>query len=193
LRLSEGITQFYQLALFVLTENNRFQTLLVCRHTNADLGLRWSEFFTMRTTRHILGRTLVWLAVVAIPLESLPAAACGCTSSVACSAPAGCCCTGAKVCKCGATSASCCSRGASETGCSCGDNCQCSQNSTPAKPVVPPVESSSSERILADSTAAAFLATVCLPSSTRQHLDLHAGANALTALDCCVILCRFTL
>jgi len=189
----------------------------------------------MWMTKHIIGRTLVWLAAVTIPVQGLPAAQCGCSSSgqtleeanekssaccagnliatnrpeaYCCSQPiAGRCpCTGAEVCRCGETSSycqqrpACCSVGDASgsscqcgTGCQCGDNCQCNQDSVPAQPAIPPVENSSTERILTNSAATASCGIVYLPSATRQHLDLHAGANALTALDCCVALCRFTL
>jgi hypothetical protein len=188
----------------------------------------------MWITRHIFGRTLVWLTAVTLPVQGLPAAHCGCISSGqslktngespdccagnliatnrpeinCCSEPSAgrCPCTGAEVCRCGETSSccqqrlACCSAGDASgsscqcgTGCQCGDNCQCGKNNVPAEPAIPPVENSSPERILADSVGAAAFVTFYLPATTRQRLDLHAGADALTALDCCVALCRFTL
>ncbi len=74
----------------------------------------------MWITQHLAARTLVWLAAVAIPMQGVASARCGCSSVKACSNKAvqstGCCCasgqpgrnrcpcTGAKVCRCGETS-----------------------------------------------------------------------------------------
>lgn len=130
------------------------------------------------------------------------------SSSSCCSQPrAGRCpCTGANVCRCDETSSccqqrlACCSVEVSSdssclcgTGCQCGDDCRCGDNNVPAEPAVPPVENNSSERILAASAGTASLVTFYLPSVTRRHLELYAGANPPTALGCCVALCRFTL
>ena len=155
----------------------------------------------------------------AVEVEQSKGCCCADSSSVAGTTPASCCsqqtagpcrCTGARICRCGEASPcqqqsstccsgskasnSCCSRGDSTTGCSCGDNCQCGKSNTPTKPAAPPVENSSPERNLVDSAAGTFSDTVYLPSTTRQHTDLCAGADAaLSALDRCVTLCRFTI
>ena len=144
---------------------------------------------------------------------------CASSSSVSSSTPASCCgqkaagpcrCTGAKVCRCGEaspchqqsrtccsgnkTSKSCCSGNDCRTGCSCGDNCQCGKSNTPAEPAAPPVENSSPERNLVDSAAAASFEAAYLPSTTRrQHFNMCAGVDVLSALDRCVTLCRFTI
>lgn len=148
-------------------------------------------------------RIFVWLAAIAIPLQGLPTAACSCTQATVCASEvvaSQCSCTGAKVCQCGETSAccqpktSCCSSKTSiEAGCQCGDQCHCGESSVPSKPTAPPVENSSPERIVTDAAATALFGAVYLSSTTRQHWDLSAGAHALTAHDCCVSLCRFTL
>lgn len=183
----------------------------------------------MWITHHIAARTFVWLAVVTIPVQSLPSVACDCTSGMTCSVegeqsqgcccassccgiqtPGSCRCTSAKVCRCDEASSchqqsrtccsgkkatnSCCSDDKSTNGCSCGDNCQCGENNTPAEPAVPPVDNSSSKRILVESAATDSSATAYLPSATtRQHLDVQAGVDALSTLDRCVTLCRFTI
>ncbi len=92
----------------------------------------------------------------------------------------------------------CCSRSMKATcqcssRCQCGDDCQCAKNNDPAEPAVPPVENRSPERVAADPAAAKFFTIVYLPSTTRQHMDRFSGADALTAHDCCIALCRFTL
>ncbi len=163
-----------------------------------------TETHFMWITQHIAARTFVWLAAVAIPLQGLPAVACGCDSVVTCSheiettpnccstvkAEAGCCSTDK-------TSGCCCSKGDSKAAgnscCPCGDNCRCGENNVPAEPTAPPVENSSPERIVADSLAATSFATVYQLSATRRHSNVSAGADVLTALDRCATLCRFTI
>ena len=193
----------------------------------------------MWITNNIAARTFVWFAAMAIPMQSMPVAECGCTSNATCSnkveqlkgsycassssafesTSATCCsqraagpcrCTGAKVCRCSEASPchqqsrtccsgnkasdSCCSSDKSGSSCSCGDNCQCGKNNTPAEPAVPPAESNSAERILADSAQAASSEAAYLSSlTTRQYLELSVRVDVLSALDRCVTLCRFTI
>ena len=193
----------------------------------------------MWITHNIAARTFVWFAAMAIPLQGVPTAECGCTSNATCSnkveqlkgfccassssafesTPATCCgqkaagpcrCTGAKVCRCSEASLchqqsrtccsvhkasnSCCSGDKCATDCSCGDNCQCGKNNTPAEPAAPPAGNSSPERILVGSAEAASSEAAYLSSlATRQHLELSVGMDALSALDRCVTLCRFTI
>ncbi len=171
----------------------------------------------MYFTQPITTRLIVWLAAIAIPFQGMPTAACGCartsemtavTVSSCCSQPSTgqCPCTGAAVCRCGESSSccqsepSCCSGDTTSesscecgTGCQCGDNCQCGKSSPPRPPAVPPVENTSPDRIATDSTSAASLSVVFQPSFSRQHLSFDAGVKALTALDSCARLCRFTL
>lgn len=176
----------------------------------------------MWITQPIATRLFVWLAVIATPFQGLPAAACGCArvtlqlsamsglaqEAACCSQPrvGQCPCTGASVCHCGEASScsqsepSCCSsESAADSGCQCagncqcGGNCQCTQDNTPTEPTIPPVENSSSDRIVVDSASTASLSTIYLPTKAPQQLDRNVGANALTALDSCVALCRFAL
>ncbi len=122
-------------------------------------------------------------------------------------------CTGANICRCGEDSSckrqdrtccsartalhSCCSGSGcaccAEGTCSCGANCQCGNNNAPTNPVAPPVENNSNERIVADSTALASLATIYQPCPTRHQLDVSAGTDASSSLDRCITLCRFTI
>jgi hypothetical protein len=171
----------------------------------------------MYFTQPITSRLIVWLAAIAIPFQGMPTAACGCarTSGMTAVTVLSCCsqpstgqcpCTGAAVCRCGESSSccqsepSCCSGDTTSesscecgTGCQCGDNCQCGKGNVPIKPAAPPVENSSPERIVSGSASAATVSTVFLPAFSRQHLELSAGAIALTALASCSRLCRFTL
>jgi len=155
----------------------------------------------------ITTRFFVWLAAIAIPFQGLPSAMCSCvpvdarTSTQLHTAERSLCsCSGAKICCCGEASSccqpkfSCCSSStSSEAACQCGDHCQCGTSSLPAEPAIPPVENSSPERITGNSASIASFTTVYLPSIARQSSDLSVGVNALTALESCVSLCRFTL
>jgi hypothetical protein len=127
-----------------------------------------------------------------------------------------CCSTEAKVCRCGETSpcpphsspccsgnrttGNCCSSsdmtasaGSSGSECQCGSDCRCGNGKVPPEPAAPPAETSSPERMIADSAGAASSGAIYLPSMTRPRLDLEVGTDALSAHDCCVTLCRFTL
>lgn len=184
---------------------------------------------TMWITQHLAARTLVWLAAVAIPMQSLQSAASGCACLKTCfeavdrsqgsccasgqPSPGRCSCTGAMVCRCGETSpchrqahaccsgqrakASCCSGGrcspTRDGTCPCGANCHCGENNVPEAPATPPVENYSPERIVAASASAVSCAIVHQLVTTRQHLDVCAAADALSALERCVTLCRFTI
>lgn len=158
-------------------------------------GRRAIGTLIMWITQHIAARTFVWLAAVTIPMQGLPAATCGCTSIVTCShetKPIASCCDSSLV----ASSKTSAKQGKAGchcgSNCQCGFNCQCGKNNAPAEPAVPPVENRSPERVVADSAATASFVTVDLPSTPRQHLERRAGPDALTALDRCATLCRFT-
>lgn len=173
----------------------------------------------MTITKHIVGRTLVWLAAVTMPLHSLPAQVCGCTAnastSVAGQSLSGCscehkkamagtsdcchqsavqnCCSSEKTCPVSEASSCCASKSLSKTSCHCGSNCQCARSDAPAEPVAPPAEANSPERLVASTATTASFATIYLLSSMQQHLHVRTGADALSAHDCCIALCRFTL
>jgi len=168
----------------------------------ADKERRFSLLITFRSEtywstkmwviRTITARTFLWLAAMAIPFQGLPSATCGCTSVDRWIETSSSCCQQELACCSVDTSSE--SGCQCSTGCQCGDNCQCSVSShAPSEPVVPPFESNSPERILTNSVETATLVAFRLPSATRQHTDSYVGANARTALDCCVALCRFTL
>lgn len=181
----------------------------------------------MWISEHIVARTLIWLAALAIPVQGLSWPTCGCTKSATCSVSgegqaSGCCahsksragrcpCTGAAVCHCGEASPChkpahaccskrnstpscchcCCSKGNRGT-CPCGANCQCGKNNAPEVPATPPNQNQSPERIVADGVTVGCSADLNLADTTSQHVDVCVGATAISALDRCVILCRFT-
>ena len=184
----------------------------------------------MSMTRNITTRTLIWLTAILVPVQGLPAAACGCASGKRCdqkveqssnccgasssdaAATHNCCqsqstgacrCTGAKVCRCGENSdcksaESCCGTDAccsNEGGsaCSCGTNCQCGSNHMPEKPVAPPVENNTAEKVASDSVLTVSLSTVYEPPAARRTPQTSVETDVLAALDRCAALCRFTL
>lgn len=169
----------------------------------------------MWITRPLTTRIIVWLAAITIPLQGMSSVLCGCSqiptpfsvnnflvnNELAFGSAEGW--TEGQDSCCQSTSSCCASESSTESGCQCddnsqgscqcGDNCLCSSGKIPAEPTAPPIENSSPERVVPDSTSAASFSTVFLPAFSRQHLELGIGAIALTAHDCCVSLCRFTL
>lgn len=152
----------------------------------------------MWISQPITTRIFVWLAAIAIPFQGLSFEACGCAGDVSDNRSHGqnesqsCCASDLPVSD--SASSSCCSQ-AETSSCACtgASVCRCAESNLPESPAIPPAGNHSPEQIVADSAGATSLDTFCLASTARQHLSLHQGANSLTALDCCVTLCRFTL
>jgi hypothetical protein len=113
-----------------------------------------------------------------------------------------CACTGAKICRCNADSPcrkspekTCCcqSSSAGDSVCKCGPNCQCRQTKPP-QPATPPVQTNNSTvKALSQSSSPAGVATIYEAQVPQRHNDVPLEADALTALDHCVLLSRFTL
>lgn len=156
----------------------------------------------MKSRISIAVRLGIWLAAIAIPVHTCPAANCGCSNSCFNSRAIRCCCSPEKreghTCCCFAESANCpltcCSQGdrkaTSETGCS--GNCRCGQSKTPA-PFTPTSQESPAEKVSQEAHSAnpTMLISIAKPS---EHKHANASqSDALTALDRCAALCRFTL
>ena len=157
----------------------------------------------MWITRDIVARTLIWLAAIAVPVQGLPAASCGCASDkTSCKAGDACCCSAEIVrrgrCCCTTrqvgTAHSCCSKaaGGQESACKCGLNCQCGKPKQP-KPATPPVENNRTEKVASNSFTTVSVAIVYRPETTRRRDGRCAHVDVVTALDRCTSLCRFTL
>lgn len=162
----------------------------------------------MLTCKDILLRTLIWLAVVAVPIHGLPAASSGCSGDDSCCTQresAGCRCSVERVRRgqcCCKRKPSCCSarkkaevdRSCQERGdstCHCGANCQCGRTQQP--PAAPLPENTKSEK-LADEILASDLVSVYVHvQPAKQNEQASPTADANSALDRCVSLCRFTL
>ncbi len=163
----------------------------------------------MWITQQILTRSIAWLAAIAISLQGVPLSACGCSSSAVASLSS--CCGGtdavAEADCCGVSGALesqeslCCSSESTlsrdcscSAGCQCGEDCQCGEKSeTPAAPTTPPEESNSPERVLADAVETASYTVTEFLAETRQRPVSSTGIFPPTALDNCVVLCRFIL
>ncbi len=160
----------------------------------------------MWITKNTTVRSLIWLAAITVPVQGLPAASCGCTGGKTCCKKEqfkGCCCLAAKdregrYC-CAkqqpAATHSCCSKAGSgqDLACKCGFNCPCGKTSRQT-PATPPVENNNqTEKAASDSLATNSVAIVDQLQITQRHQDASGVAEALTALDRCVSLCRFTL
>lgn len=168
----------------------------------------------MRAFHNIIARTLIWLAAITLPVQAIPAASCGCTSSTNwenAERTASCSCSEAKVlqgtCCCSRKAsvprASCCSNNRpanttrcccnqTDSGCNCGMTCQCGKGKQPT-PAAPPVENHSSDSLACDSLLVSPIATPNQPHVTRRQDDSSSVSDALAALDRCVSLCRFTI
>ena len=160
----------------------------------------------MRKLAHITTRGLIWLTAALLPIQSLPAATCGCTSGSGCenveaSTSTGngdCCrrqrkrsCCDAKTTQ---KSSSCCSakQSTASNNCECGISCACSKSEQP-KPATPLSQNRTSDQITGESVLATSFATAIIPLATQRHESATCNIGSLGSLDRCVSLCRFTL
>ena len=161
----------------------------------------------MWTTKYIAVRSLIWLAALAVPIQGLPAADCGCASSKKCcqgyEQSAGCCCSEVKVregrCCCSgkrvvAERSCCCQVGITpdSSGCNCGSNCPCDQEHQP-EPATPPVENEPSQKVVGEMASAISAPTTYQPDRPQSQHDASLEADFHSSLDRCACLCRFTL
>lgn len=150
-------------------------------------------------------RALIWVAIISIPAQGLPASSCGCAGSDAgCKASneAGCCCAAENV----REERTCCARRkASRThsccigserehgsGCTCGLNCQCGKGPK-QEPTAPSSDRSTEQELAAAAVSVAFVMVPCNQPSAPPRLSACAETRACTALGRCVFLCRFTI
>jgi len=138
------------------------------------------------TSTHIFARLLIWLAALSLPVQTLPAATCGCTENhhsdcFSKSMQRGCCASGK----------TCCGRGKL---CKCGSECQCGkpQHRDPVTPA--PVEDSQTvEKLLADSRISHFLAKMSIRYQDTGVPEASPALNAASALVRCISICQLTL
>lgn len=155
----------------------------------------------MLSLKNTIRQAFVWVVVLMIPVQSLPAATCACGPSSSCcsesaSGESSCCSAEKQV----GTTDSCCSttpccsttENGSSSGCQCGIHCQCGQDEQPS-PSTPPVESNAAEKLANASLWTVSVTILYQPHVTQRRNDSSAAADSLAALDRCVSLCRFTL
>lgn len=149
----------------------------------------------MAATQHIVTRCLIWMVALAVPTQDVAFASCGChgsqMSQIRLDASAGDCCASQPRSHCDGCQPrdrKCCETGA----CPCGAGCQCGDGRESGTPAVPANESRA-ERVL-----------VCVIANTPTARRVAAGVPSLrsavsvpsqesTSLECCVVLCRFTV
>ena len=163
----------------------------------------------MLTTANFIARSLIWMAVIAIPAQGMQVSTCGCGegnvassanggSSPCCHSAApksgGCCCIAEPATCCGDSTTSadapCCSSDSSS--CQCGINCQCGKVKAPT-PTRPPVENTGPEKVSIDSLSVDSQVYFCPLHSDERHTSATPSAGVMAALDRCISLCRFTL
>ena len=150
-------------------------------------------------------RALIWLAIISIPAQGLPASSCGCAGSDAgCkeSNEARCCCPAENVREertcCARRKASrahsCCIGSEREhgSGCTCGLSCQCGKGSQP-EPAAPSSDRSTEEELAAAAVSVASAVVLYDQPSSPPKRSACAESQACTALGRCVFLCRFTI
>ena len=158
----------------------------------------------MWTTNRFAARTLIWLAAIAVPVQGISAASCGCARSKSCiqkneTSNDRRCCTGtqavARQTCCSAAqpetaSTCCCSKTSEEQGDAgtCGKSCQCSSAEQRPMPTTLPVDKNMTGKLRADSAS-----TDVITGVDQQHGNASSTTDALGAQDRCVSLCRLTL
>lgn len=175
----------------------------------------------MSSIRRIIVRALIWLAALAIPVVQLPTVCCGCDGNVRCSVDSGsagcrcsldnrsqgtCCCVQSRA----VSSTTCCGSARekavlSSSRCvvadlrsddsSGGSRCRCGGMASPA-PLHPTTEQVAAyrlaERALADAVLHVSLVASFMPAKQLER-SRHCAARTVTAMSCCVSLCRLQL
>ena len=158
----------------------------------------------MCSLRQLATKTLVWLAAVLVPLQSLPTAACCCAtasqqdsdaeqrqgSGSACCLSATSCCASTH-----AQSLSCCkTTHQAPAKCSCQTTgvCSCRPHNSPSpSPQAPPEGGRQVVHIASQPVA---VVSLCLDDSRGSTSASHgAWSSACSGFERCIVLCRFTL
>lgn len=156
-------------------------------------------------TNHIVPRTLILFAAIAIPLQSFPATSCGCTRSGVCpqqgAKSQGCCGTAELV----RGERCCCVRPRAESGHSCCDvaerspdsGCTCEFDGRCGKakrePATPSVAKALQEKFCDKAPSTVAVIAVHQPRFQPRRKDGAVDLCASTSLDRCARFCRFTL
>ncbi len=149
-----------------------------------------------------ISRLLIYLAVLAVPLQGVPAETCGCVGSnfFGNSESSQCCCAtvrdGSGCCSSRQqdSTSSCCgnSKGGKASPCRCGSNCQCGKSHSPP-PATPTTDTHDVEQLIHENQS--IVAAASVPEFPSLLADVASRWQPLpaTALERCTSLCRFTL
>ena len=153
---------------------------------------------------------LILTTTVAIPFQGLPARSCGCTASHEAAsastcghcdfeyAASGCsarsaghgCCSGALR---QAKRSSCCGKAKCECqNCTCGIYCPCQQGKQ-VPPTAPPVEQRPLDKVLTLGLSTVSMAAVIPTMKSQRSIVTLAACDAMSGVERCISLCRFTL
>ena len=158
----------------------------------------------MWITKSIVARTLIWLAVIAAATQAYPELACGCATTNAFARKVGhakhCCCATERIregrCCCArrkATMAHCCGDSSGQdSACQCGINCRCGNTDSPNDATIP-VQNNTTPKVVSDVVLTISVATTDRPQITRRSNNASVESDAVSALDRCASLCRFTI
>lgn len=137
-------------------------------------------------------RCLIWMVAIAVPIQDVAFASCGCQiSQIRLDATAGDCCASQPSSHCDGCqprSRKCCETGA----CPCGAGCQCGDDRESGTPAIPANESRA-ERVLVCVFANTPTVRRMADSIHAIHIAVSVPSQESTSLECCVILCRFTV
>lgn len=166
---------------------------ILCRFRSGGVD-KTSKGLLMGSETTLLSRTFVWLTVALLPLQSLPAAACGCGKRVekrSASTSQECCCRREQrksCCQSKQAETKCCE--AEQEDCGCGASCACGQK-RPPRPATLPVLTN--VKIVSKVVLVSILSTIIEPPSARQSDRASCRMPADSSLLHCAQLCRFTL
>lgn len=157
----------------------------------------------MRPPAPIAARLVIWLIAITMPVQGLPAADCGCSGvcietesktdrptdgcALAKREAGDCCCS-----KQHPVAKPTCCRENLDSQCQCGEDCRCGTDDLP-QPSVPVSQESATEKTAQAANPANGEFLLPAPRTTGGRFKATLKVNASTALDRCVLLCRFTL
>jgi len=158
----------------------------------------------LNITKHVL----IWTMATVIPFQGLPARSCGCTASHKatstsphCSHKDGASCCSARsaghsYCSDAlrqAKTSNCCGKAKCDCQhCRCGIYCPCQQGKQ-VPPTAPPVEQRSLDKVINLALAPVPVAAIVPSSESQRPVVTLASWDAMSGLDRCISLCRFTL
>lgn len=142
----------------------------------------------IRKNRMKIRQTMLWIAVIAIPLQCVSASSCGCFTVLSCNSTQDCC-SGNATCCCNNEGASCCD---STQSCQCGSQCHCCDQQREI-PVVPFSESRVIQTDLMEFASSSILLSAEAHCTERALLTSRSLGTASSSLAVCIALNCFRL